>query len=160
MKNTPCKYKVWNILPLIRKGIAESMINEYGLKQKEIAKKLCISHAAVSQYLSGKRGKIKITDKELKKEINKSAERIIKQGDEILVSETCRLCKLFSSNNYFRLKDTENINLKYCNKCGWMMEYRPRSFQEYIQEIIGDKDKRGYWKCPNCGSMINSKNME
>ena len=32
-----------------------------------------------------------------------------------------------------------------------MLEYIPRSFREQIEEIIGDKVKRGYWKCPNCG---------
>jgi len=41
--------------------------------------------------------------------------------------------------------------MKYCKKCGWMLEYRPRSFREQIEEIIGNKIKRGYWKCPNCG---------
>jgi hypothetical protein len=40
--------------------------------------------------------------------------------------------------------------MKYCNKCGWKMVYRPRSFQEQISEIIGEQDKKGYWKCPKC----------
>ncbi len=38
-----------------------------------------------------------------------------------------------------------------CKKCGWELEYIPRSFREQIEEIIGDKVKRGYWECPNCG---------
>jgi len=38
-----------------------------------------------------------------------------------------------------------------CKKCGWILEYIPRSFREQIEEIIGGKVKRGYWKCPNCG---------
>ena len=51
-----------------------------------------------------------------------------------------------------------------CNKCGWELEYIPRSFREQINEIIGGKVKRGYWKCPNCGfkknksGEINGKN--
>ena len=40
------------------------------------------------------------------------------------------------------------------------MEYIPRSFQEYIQEIIGEQNKKGYWKCPNCGSIKNGKNIK
>jgi ferredoxin-thioredoxin reductase catalytic subunit len=40
--------------------------------------------------------------------------------------------------------------MKYCKKCGWKMEYRPRSFQEQIKEIVGEQEKRGYWMCPNC----------
>ena len=103
MNHTPCEYIVWNGLPIIRKGIAVSMINEYGLSQNETAEKLELSPAAVSQYLSGKRGKMNVTDKEICKEINKSAERIIQLGDEILVSETCRLCKIFTSKKLFPL---------------------------------------------------------
>ena len=103
MKHTPCEYIVWNGLPIIRKGIAVSMINDYSLSQKETAEKLGISPAAVSQYLSGKRGKMNVTDKEICKEISRSAKRIIQQGDEILVSETCRLCKIFTSNSLFPL---------------------------------------------------------
>ena len=43
--------------------------------------------------------------------------------------------------------------MKYCKKCGWKMEYIPRAFREYINEIIGKQDKSGYWECPNCGSI-------
>ena len=43
--------------------------------------------------------------------------------------------------------------MKYCKKCGWKMEYIPRSFQEYIKETIGEQNKRGYWEYPNCGSI-------
>ncbi len=97
MKQTPCEYIVWNGLPVIRKGLAVSMINDFGLSNKETAEKLCISSAAVSQYVSGKRGKMAITDTEICEEINKSAKLIIQQGDGILNSEMCRLCKLFLS---------------------------------------------------------------
>ena len=80
MKHAPCEYMVWNGLPAIRKEIAESMINVYGLSQRETAEKLCISPAAVSQYLSGKRGKVLVIDEEVSKEINISAKRIIQLG--------------------------------------------------------------------------------
>ena len=97
MKRTPCEYIIWHKLPIIRKEIALRMINNYGLSQKETAEKLGISYAAISQYLSGKRGNIIVTDKQLTKEINLSAKRIIQLGDNALVSETCRLCKIFGS---------------------------------------------------------------
>ena len=38
-----------------------------------------------------------------------------------------------------------------CKECGWEMDYRARSFQEQIREIIEERDKKGYWMCPNCG---------
>ena len=50
--------------------------------------------------------------------------------------------------------------MKYCKKCGWIMEYRPRSFQEHIKEIIGEQNKRGHWECPNCGSIKNNENRK
>jgi predicted transcriptional regulator len=104
MKHVPCEYIVWNGLPIIRKEITLSMINDYGLNQKETAEKLGISPAAVSQYLSGKRAKVNVVDKEMHREINRSAERIIQLGNGILVSEICRLCKIFTSKNLFPLE--------------------------------------------------------
>ena len=107
MKHTPCEYIVWYGLPIIRKEIVVRLINDYGLSQKETAEKLGISSGAVSQYLSGRRGKMNVVDKELCKEINISAERIIQQGNGILVSETCKLCKIFISKNLFPLAERE-----------------------------------------------------
>ena len=43
--------------------------------------------------------------------------------------------------------------MKYCMKCGWIMEYIPRSFQEQIKEHIEEQKKQGYWICPNCGTI-------
>ncbi len=92
---------MWNGLPVIRKEIAESMINNFGLNQKEAAKKLGVTPAAVCQYVSKKRGKIKIVDKSILIEINKSAERIIQSEVVIVVSETCRICKILISKGVF-----------------------------------------------------------
>jgi len=46
------------------------------------------------------------------------------------------------------LLEKEGVMVKYCKKCCCMMEYRPRSFQEHIKEIIGEQNKREYWECP------------
>ena len=62
MLRTPCEFMMWSGLPVIRKEIAESMIINYGLSQKEAANKLGVTPAAVCQYVSKKRGKIKIID--------------------------------------------------------------------------------------------------
>ena len=40
MKSTPCEFMKWNGLPVIRREIAESMINKFGLSQKDAALKL------------------------------------------------------------------------------------------------------------------------
>jgi len=96
MKRTPCEEHIWNCLPAIRKELAFCIIEEFHLSQKETAEKLGLTPAAVSQYMSKKRGRNRITDKEALEEIKKSAERIVKEGDSAVIKETCRLCKFLS----------------------------------------------------------------
>ncbi|MCK4365510.1 MAG: hypothetical protein KAW45_05640 [Thermoplasmatales archaeon] len=94
---------MWNGLPVIRKGIAESMIIDFGLNQKEAAGKLGLTPAAVCQYVSKKRGKIEISDEFVLKEIKTSAGNIIENGGGSILSETCRICKLLRSSRQFSL---------------------------------------------------------
>jgi predicted transcriptional regulator len=101
MKRTPCEYLLWNLLPAIRSEIARSMVNDFGLNQKEAAEKLEIQPAAVCMYLSDKRGKSNINDKSFLKEIKISAEKIIKNQNTDIVNETCRLCKIIRSKGLF-----------------------------------------------------------
>ena len=91
----------WNGIPVIRKEIAESMTKNFGLNQKETAEKLGITPAAVSQYLSKKRGKTKIIDQDILIEINTTAERIIMYDNVNIVSETCRICQILRSKGIF-----------------------------------------------------------
>ena len=101
MQRTPCEFMMWNGLPVIRKEIAESMITNYELTQKDAAQKLGITPAAVCQYLSNKRGKIKILDEEILGEIKISAERIIQNDGNTILTETCRICRLLRSRGVF-----------------------------------------------------------
>ncbi len=103
MKRTPCEFMMWNGLPVIRKEIAESMITNHGLNQKQTAQKLGVTPAAICQYLSNKRGKIKIIDPEILQEINKSAERIIQEEHPAVVPETCRICKILMKKGLYPL---------------------------------------------------------
>ena len=104
MRRTTCEYMMWNGLPVIRREIAESMIHDFGLTQKEAAEKLGVTPAAVCQYLSKKRGKITIEDKVILEEIHVSAKRIISNGNGSVIHETCRICKILRSNNEFNMK--------------------------------------------------------
>ena len=101
MKRTPCELILWTGLPVIRKEIAECMIEEYGLNQKETAEKLGMTPAAVCQYLSKKRGNTTIENKDLLKEIKVSAERIVQDEKADIIEETCRICKLFMEKGVF-----------------------------------------------------------
>ena len=101
MKRTPCEYVMWNGLPFIRKEIAESLITNFGLSQKDAADKLGITPAAVCQYLSHKRGNKNIDDQDLVKEINLSAERILNSTEGNVIEETCRICRIFMEKGIF-----------------------------------------------------------
>ncbi len=98
MKQTPCEYMIWNGLPFIRREIAESLIDDFGLSQKEVAERLGVTPAAICQYRSKKRGRMKIKHETITKEITVSAERIIKNDDISITEETCRICRIMRSN--------------------------------------------------------------
>ena len=103
MKRTTCEYMMWRGLPAIRRGIAESMINDFGLNQKEAAEKLGITPAAVCNYVLRKRGRVDISNKFILKQMKLSAGNIIENGSGSVLSETCRICKLFRSSRQFSL---------------------------------------------------------
>ena len=97
---TPCEQIVWTLLPAIRKELTISLIKQHKITQKEAAEKLGLSEAAVSRYISGKRGRLDISTDTIQKEINKSTKQIIKKGDDkTVIAETCQVCKLLQSNN-------------------------------------------------------------
>ena len=86
----PQEIEVWYILPALRKEFSKIMI-EKGKKQREIAKKLYITEAAVSQFIKGKRGGNLEFTEEIKKEVHESVERLLKTGN--IVQEFQFLCR-------------------------------------------------------------------
>ncbi len=76
-KGMPQEIDVWYVLPAIRKELAESLIKQ-GLNQSEIAIKLGVTKAAISQYLSNKRACGIKFGLVIKDQINHSAKQIMK----------------------------------------------------------------------------------
>lgn len=103
MKQTTCEFMILKCLPVIRKEIAKSIIKNYKLNQKETAEILGVTPAAICQYISKKRGKYKINDPEIIKEIEVSATRIVKKGEKSITKEICRICRLFRKSSEFNL---------------------------------------------------------
>ena len=101
MMKTPCETIVWEILPMIRKEFAKTLIKDYGFTQRKAADVLGLTEAAVSQYISKKRGKQNILKRNLQKEIKKSVQQIIKGNVQTVVHETCRICDLLKANKNF-----------------------------------------------------------
>lgn len=97
---TPCEIIVWSVVPIIRKEFAKTLINNYSLNQKEVANKLGITEATVSRYISGKRGAIVITDDKILNEIKYSAKRIAKENGQVVIEETCRICRILKSREF------------------------------------------------------------
>lgn len=107
---TPQSVEVHYILPAVRRELAVDL-KELGLGQKDIAKKLLVTEAAVSQYINEKRAqKVHFNDK-IQKEIKRSAKRL--KEDSFLIAETQTLLKMIKS---------EKITCKVCNEEGHIPE--------------------------------------
>ncbi len=86
----PQEVEVFYILPALRREIAIAM-KAHGMKQNAIAKILHIENAAVSQYISGKRGnKIRFPN-DVKKLVAESTTRI--KDATSLLSETQKILR-------------------------------------------------------------------
>lgn len=94
----PCEIIVWQVLPVIRREFARTMIKNHKLTQKKAAQKLGLTEAAVSRYVSGKRGTSEILDGEILKEITKSVNKIVEGNGTSMIEETCRICSLIKAS--------------------------------------------------------------
>jgi len=86
----PQEIEVWYILPALRKEFSKIMLKK-GLSQREIAKRLYITEAAISQYLKGKRGGNLEFTEELQEDIKNGVDNLLKTGN--IVQEFQYLCR-------------------------------------------------------------------
>jgi len=90
----PCEIVVWQVLPLIRREMARELVNVHGMKQAEVARKFGVTDAAISQYLTKKRGGEYSSAgmyEQFLAEIRDSARRIVEEGADF-DKEMCYLC--------------------------------------------------------------------
>ena len=78
----PQEIEVWYIIPAIRKQLAFTM-NNNGLNQTEIAKRMGITKSAINQYLNSKRAKDLVFSDKVKTEVANSASKIKTPMDTI-----------------------------------------------------------------------------
>jgi uncharacterized protein len=97
MYSLPQEIEVWYIIPAIRREISVTLAGKYKLKQKEIAKILGTSEAAISQYLSKKRANEIKFPKEMNKDFEKACQEIIKDNKKV-VREIMGLIDLAKKN--------------------------------------------------------------
>jgi hypothetical protein len=92
----PCEVVVWYVVPVIKSELAQEL-SKRGMTQKNIAEVIDVTQAAVSQYLSGKRGSGSITlTPEMKDEIKSFADKVIngKVGAKALQALICVECNI------------------------------------------------------------------
>lgn len=123
-----CEVVVRYLLPMMRAMVARELYESYGMKQEDAAKKLGLTQAAVSYYLSGRRGKIARKYASMFKEMP-SVKNAVKEIARLIAKENCsvqesvkaictlcaslrlsqELCKLHS--------DTTLCNTQGCDVC-------------------------------------------
>ncbi|MEM2123621.1 MAG: helix-turn-helix domain-containing protein [Candidatus Bathyarchaeia archaeon] len=86
-------------LPALRSMIAKKLMEKYSLSQTQIAEKLGTTQAAVSQYLSSKRGAKTVKEIEenpmLEEALNEAVEELANSTDTDKLSvQLCNLCRL------------------------------------------------------------------
>jgi len=91
---TTCEVMVQKVLPAIRAELARAMIFEHGCTQQDVAEILELSRAAVSQYVSEKRGAEVDFSEETQKEIRKFALVLLNEdlSSPEKVKNMCSIC--------------------------------------------------------------------
>ena len=78
-----------------KREITKTMVEEFSLSQREVARKLGLTEAAISQYINRKRGRFMELGEEICDEVVKSVRKIVKVNDPIVsMVEMCRICRL------------------------------------------------------------------
>jgi len=113
---TTCEIMVQKVLPAIRAEIARVMFFEHRCTQQEIADILCLSRAAVSQYMSEKRGAEVDFPEEVRAEVRKFSVRLLKGMDQKdQVEGMCNICRFVQRSGWF---DKNIPEAGLCILCG------------------------------------------
>jgi hypothetical protein len=113
----PCEIVVQKVLPAIRSELARIMIEE-GLPQQQVANRLGLSKAAISQYVSSKRGKEVSFPSDIEGNINELALNLIGNlTPNDAVSNLCAVCKGIQMSGWLcKEHQQKNNSCTYCLK--------------------------------------------
>ena len=96
-KTMPQEIEVWYLIPAIRREVANVLIAEHKLKQKEVAQILGITEAAISQYIKAKRAQeLKFSPEEME-QIKQVSKKILEDRKNI-TKYIYDLCVAFRGN--------------------------------------------------------------
>lgn len=119
IEGMPQEIEVRYILPAIRKELARVFVREKNLSQKQTAKLLDVTDAAISQYLSDKRGNEVVFTEGIISEIRISADRIISDKSKTnLIGEIYRISNLTNVRQILcDIHRSQSKELENCNVC-------------------------------------------
>lgn len=110
----PCTTIVKYLLPAIRAKLARDLIEKHNFRTKDAAEALGLTQAAVSQYISSKRGQQGIKLLEQSKEATKVMNELLKKivDGKFTIDEeidyVCRLCEILRS----KITSLEEIKIR------------------------------------------------
>ena len=115
----PQEIEVRYILPAIRRELARIFIKEHKLSQKETAKLLGLTEAAISQYQHSKRAKEVVFSNEIINEVKISADRILAdKNKQRVIGEIYRISNLMTVRQILcDLHRSQSKDLANCNVC-------------------------------------------
>ncbi len=103
----PQEIEVWYVIPAIRKELAKLLVKKHEMSYEKAGELIGVTKAAVSQYISNKRAnKLKLTEG-IKKEVEKSADIIVKDNKKSVLEIqrllriirekcSCEICRKFN----------------------------------------------------------------
>ena len=118
-----CEIIVQTVLPAVRGMLAKELMEKHSLTQKEAARRLGLTQAAVSQYkrqLRGYNSKVLQKEPKVMAELQKVATRMAEAplGPIELHSELCKICGLVRSKNLICAMHKElSSGLEECRIC-------------------------------------------
>ncbi len=116
MQKPTCEIMVQRVLPAIRAELARSMMIDHNCTQQQVAEILGLSRAAVSQYVSEKRGADIGFSEETQEEIRKYATKLVNEPATRDSPEMfCKVCKFVQRSGWL-FKNAPGAD--YCVICG------------------------------------------
>jgi len=116
----PQEVEVRYILPAIRREIARIFVDDHNLSQKDAAKILGLTEAAISQYQHFKRAKEVVFSESIVNEIKISVDRILseKNSKQRLIAEVNRISNLTKVRQILcDIHRAQSKDLENCNVC-------------------------------------------
>lgn len=116
----PQEIEVRYILPAIRRELARVFIQDHRLSQKQAAKMLGLTEAAVSQYQHSKRAKEVVFSDNVINEVKASAHKILaeKNSRQRVIAEMYRISGLTSVRQILcDIHRAQSKELEHCNVC-------------------------------------------